>query len=129
MEDRLSQHAANIISSSKFLLSRENGALTAYQDGFVREILDCMETFITLYTDFICTTPEQITSSMRHDLGNSIMPVVGYAELLARPGVGKLNTDQQALVNSIKTDIEVLRLTVLDLVAKAREYTNNSRLG
>lgn len=125
MEDELSQYTDNIINSAKLLLNRNTGILATNQDDYVRDILECMEMFTILYADFIGTTPEHITSSMRHDLSNSIMPVCGYAELLARPEGGELNAEQQTLVDAINVNTESLRLAVLETVTKARNYTNN----
>ena len=121
MEDKLRKHATIIIENAQLLLSAHFGALTSYQEEFLRHILANAEKFIHLYATFHNATPVEITSAMRHDLGNPLTPIRGYTELIQRPMAGTLNSRQQISIQQIAYSSEALRLAILEAVLTAKQ--------
>ena len=121
MDDKLRKHATIIIENAQLLLSARFGALTSYQEEFLRHILANAEKFVHLYAAFQNATPEEVSRTMRHELGNPLTPIRGYTDLLQRPMAGRLNSRQQMCIQQIAYSSEALRLGVLETVNNARE--------
>jgi signal transduction histidine kinase len=127
MDDKLRKHATIIIENAQLLLSARLGALTSYQEEFLRHILANAEKFIHLYAAFHDATAVEISLSMRHDLGNPLTPIRGYTDLLQRPMAGTLNPRQQVSIQQIAYSSEALRLGILEAVHTAKQATAGTR--
>ncbi|GAB4315525.1 MAG: hypothetical protein Kow00117_07520 [Phototrophicales bacterium] len=112
-----------IIESAQALL---HSTLTEKQTQFVKTIIANAERFIHIATEFESLPLEKVSADLRHELGNPLTPIYGYAELLKVGMMGDVDSEQQAHVIRILDSTAALRVLVDHLVAKAREAANQS---
>ena len=116
-------HHINVVVDNAYdLLEEYDGQLTDRQAGFLKIIVQNITVFNNLCEGFVNTPLQQITVEQRHQLGNPLTPVLGYAELLAMGSIGALNPKQQKSAQNIYQSALTLRDIVETMVQAARAH-------
>lgn len=121
--DTLGHYINIIIESAQTLL---HSSLNEKQTQFVKTIIANAERFIHIATEFESLPMERISADLRHELGNPLTPIYGYAELLKIGMMGNVDEEQQAHIIRILDSTSALRVLVDHLVAKAREAAKSA---
>jgi signal transduction histidine kinase len=122
LTDDLYFHTTIIMDSANALLNEIDGELTEKQRQIVRTIIANAEKFVLLCMEFQAIPLEEVSSEMRHDLGNHLTPIRGYSDLLAMGLIGTLNDAQQKYVAAICASTTIVRQMVEEIIRVAREH-------
>ena len=120
MNAELEQAIDTIIEGSQALLSERDGTLDSKQKRFVHIILANAERFIHLAAEFTALPPEEVTQELRHEIGNPLTPIHGYAELMRMSMAESLNEAQREWIKQIHQATGDLREIVDGMVQEAR---------
>jgi len=120
MDTELRQLTDMVIENATALLNERDGELTDKQIKAVKTIIANAEQFLLLCIEFHAVPLEQISSHMRHELGNPLTPIRGYSDLLNSGLMGMLNALQQESVQIIFKATDALKNRVEEIVVEAR---------
>ncbi len=121
MHDELNTQTKLIVDCALALLNEHStGSLTLKQREVVRTILANAERLIHLYAEFQSVPMAQVSSEMRHELGNPLTPILGYSDLLSMGAIGSLSDIQRGYVQQICDVTKRLRAMIDSKVKEAR---------
>ncbi len=113
-------HIDTILDNAQTLLEDGVSGLNDRQINFLTIIVDNTQLLNHLCVDFVGMNITHITVDQRHQLGNPLTPVLGYAELLCTGMLGTFTPRQSVNIKQVYLSALALRDIIEMLVQTAR---------